>query len=107
MLGNQLHHCAGLHDPVYGRLHDDGNMADQGQHEASDEAHIVIKRKPTVNAILECKANCGSEMVYLTKHRSVGKSDALLQAGRTCGMLNKRDLIRMGMRGSERSSDWH
>ena len=47
VLADNLKHCFRVHHPVQRRLHYDRQVTNHGQHEARDQAHVVIKRQPT------------------------------------------------------------
>ena len=69
-------------------------MANHGQHEAGDQPHIVIERKPAVDAVARRVNPQGiGEMFDLPQHGRVRQGHSLLQPSSAAGMLNEGEAL--------------
>jgi hypothetical protein len=83
MLADDLQHGLRMHHPVERRLHYERNVAGHGKHKAGDQAHVVIKRQPAVNAVgCTVKLQRLRKMCQLAQYGRVGQRDTLLQSRR-------------------------
>ena len=82
-----------LHHPFEWVQGDDGDPLHERKHEAGDEAHVVVQRKPRGNPVVRRQAERRGVSIDLPQNGAMGQLHTLLQAGGSRAVLKERDII--------------